>query len=79
MVLSLSLFKDKQMEIMTGACEVPGLFPGFPNISRVVVGFPGGAGVKDPTANAGDLRDTSSIPGSGRSPGVGNSNPFQCS
>ena len=67
------------MEIMTGACEVLGLFPGFPNISKVVVGFPGGALVQDSPANAGDSRDTSSIPGSGRSPGVGNSNPFQCS
>ena len=35
--------------------------------------------VKDPPASAGDRRDTGSIPGSGRSPGGGNSNPFQCS
>ena len=32
--------------------------------------------VKDPTANA---EDVNSIPGSGRSSGVGNSNPFQYS
>ena len=38
-------------------------------------GFPGGAVVNNPPANAGDARDAGSIPGSGRSPGVGNSNP----
>ena len=35
--------------------------------------FPGGSVVKNPFANAGD---TGSIPGSGRSPGKGNGNPF---
>ena len=34
----------------------------------------GGAMVKNPPANAGDARDISSIPGLGRSPGVGNGN-----
>ena len=29
--------------------------------------FPGGSAVKNPPANAGDLRDTGSVPGSGRS------------
>ena len=33
--------------------------------------FPGGTVVKNPPANAGYARDTGSIPGSGRSPGVG--------
>ena len=33
--------------------------------------------VKNPPANAGDARDTGSIPGSGRSPGVRNGNPLQ--
>ena len=33
--------------------------------------------VKYPPANAGDSRDIGSIPGSGRSLGVGNSNPLQ--
>ena len=32
--------------------------------------------VKNLPAKAGDARDLSSIPGSGRSPGVGNGNPF---
>ena len=34
--------------------------------------FPGGALVKNPPASAGDAGNTDSIPGSGRSPGVGN-------
>ena len=36
-------------------------------------------GVKNPPANAGDIRDVSSIPGLGRSPGGGRGNPLQCS
>ena len=32
--------------------------------------------VKDPSADAGDKRDTGTIPGSGRSPGGGNSSPL---
>ena len=35
--------------------------------------------VKNPPANAGDPRDMSSIPGLGRSPGVGNGNTLQYS
>ena len=35
--------------------------------------------VKNLPANAGDVRDTGSVPGSGRSPGGGNSNPLQYS
>ena len=41
--------------------------------------FPGGAVVKNPPANARDTRDAGSIPGLGRSPGVGNDNPLQYS
>ena len=33
--------------------------------------------VKNPPANAGDIRDSGSIPGSGRSPGGGHGSPFQ--
>ena len=40
------------------------------------MGFPGGAMVKNPPANAGDV---DLIPGSGRSPRVGNGSPLQCS
>ena len=35
--------------------------------------------VKNPPANAGDVRDTGSIPGLGRSLGGGHSNPLQYS
>ena len=35
--------------------------------------------VKNSSANAGDIRDVGSIPGSGRSPGGGNDNPLQYS
>ena len=35
--------------------------------------------VKNPSANAGDIRDGGSIPGLGRSPGVGQGNPLQYS
>ena len=37
----------------------------------------GGSMVKNPPANAGDIRDTGSIPGSGRSSGEGNGNALQ--
>ena len=40
------------------------------------MGFPHGSVVKNPPANAGDR---GLIPWSGRSPGVGNGNPFQYS
>ena len=35
--------------------------------------------VKNPPANGGDIRDTGSIPGLGRSPGGGHGNPLQYS
>ena len=35
--------------------------------------------VKNPLANAGDVRDSGSTPGSGRSPGEGDGNTLQCS
>ena len=44
--------------------------------SKLSTGFPGGSVVGNPPANAGD---TSSIPGSGRSPGGGHGSPLQCS
>ena len=40
------------------------------------IGFPGGSGVKNLPVSAGDA---GLIPGSGRSPGEGNSNPLQYS
>ena len=35
--------------------------------------------IKNPPANAGDVRDPGSIPGEGISPGEGNGNPLQYS
>ena len=42
-------------------------------------GFLGGSVVKNPPANAGDVRDMGLIPGLGRSPGGGHGNPLQYS
>ena len=42
-------------------------------------GFPGGTVVKNLPENAGDVRDTGSIPGLGRSPGGEHGNPLQYS
>ena len=41
--------------------------------------FPADTVVRNLPANAGDARDAGLIPGLGRSPGVGNTNPFQYS
>ena len=46
--------------------------PTFMRDLKEILGFPGGAVVKNPPANAGNVRDGDSIPGLGRSPGVGN-------
>ena len=43
------------------------------------MGFPGGAVVKNPPVNAGDLRDVGLMPGWGRSPEGGHGNPLQYS
>ena len=48
-------------------------------VASLVTVFPGGTVVKNLPASAGAARDVASIPVSGRSPGTGNSNPFQCS
>ena len=51
----------------------------FPHVKYHDHGFPGGTVVKNLPANAGHSGDMDLIPGSGRSPGGGNGNPFQCS
>ena len=43
------------------------------------MGFPGGPMVKNPQANAGDVRDVGSIPGLGKCPEGGHGNPLQYS
>ena len=57
-----------------------------PELSKLVkyylhytMGFPSGSVVKNPPANAGDLRDVGLIPWLGRSPGGGHGNPLQFS
>ena len=53
----------------------------FPNSSAYYLYKPSQVAleVKNPPANAGDVRDAGSIPRLGRSPGGGNSNPLQYS
>ena len=48
--------------------------PFFYYVDKFMCSFPGGPGVKNLPANAGN---TDSIPGSGRSPGEGNGDPHQ--
>ena len=48
-------------------------------MSYQIKGFPGGAGIKNLPANAGDAGETGSITGSGRYPGTGNGNSLQYS
>ena len=40
-------------------------------------GFPDGTVAKNPPTSAADARDSGSIPGAGKPPGAGNSNPLQ--
>ena len=51
----------------------------FSSICMRCVGFPGGTGGKESTANAGDIRDRSLTPRLRRSPGGVHCNPFQYS
>ena len=43
------------------------------------MGFQAALVVKNPSANAGDIKEVGSIPGLGRPPGGGHGNPRQCS
>ena len=45
----------------------------------ISLGFPAGLAGKESACNAGDLGNVGMIPGSGRSPGEGHSNPLRCS
>ena len=67
----MAVFGDRAFEDMTKVQW------GHKGVALIQEGFPGGAVVKNPSANAGDTRPEGSIPGSGRSPGVGNGNPLQ--
>ena len=46
---------------------------------KLTWGFPVGASGKEPRASAGDKRSAGLVPGSGRSPGGGQGDPFQYS
>ena len=46
-------------------------------IPTFLMDFPCGSVVKNPPANAGDIRDMGSVPGLGRSSGEGHGNPLQ--
>ena len=48
-------------------------------LAPFLLDFRGALVVKNPPASAGDAGDTGSIPGLGRSPGVGSGNPLQYS
>ena len=58
---------------------LPALISRWGKLSEVTHcwGFTSDSVVKNPPANAGDIRDMGPIPGSGRSPGVGNDNSLQ--
>ena len=60
--------------------EVKLLAPGHTALQQAQSSLLFGKGVvKNLPANAGDIRDVGSVPGSGRSPGVGNDTPLQYS
>ena len=72
LLLSLGFFLTQQDLTNTGGIS---LEEGIGTLRS----FSGGVVVKNPHANAGDARDMALIPGSGRSPGEGNSNALQYS
>ena len=58
---------------------LPEIHPQEISLNMLKTQLPGGSVVKHQPATAGEAGDVGSIPGSGRSPGVGNANPFQFS
>ena len=72
--------KSKLLTIMKpmGTCtKISGAWVDFRVIYTLIFKSPHGTVVKNLPANSGDTGDLGSIPGSGRSPGVGNDNPLQ--
>ena len=53
------------------------LYPVYPNGDNILYGLPVWLSGKESTWSAGDSRDICYIPGSGRSPAVGDGNPLQ--
>ena len=81
MDMSLSKFRELVMDREAWRATAHGVTKSRIQLSKLnyYLGFQVAQVVKNPPANAGDARDAGSIPGSGRSPGVGNGNPLQYS
>ena len=82
--MCLYLVSSVLLTISSTWFPLPSPFIGFPGgsdgkESACKLGFPRGSVAKNLSANAEDERDLGSIPGSGRSPGVGNGNSLQYS
>ena len=72
--------RSKRLEISKNMVELNNIINQMDVIDIYkLLHFPGGLVVKNLPLNAGDARDTSSVHGSGRSPGGGNGNPLQFS
>ena len=74
-----SLLDLKGLELSVHSVFVNGYMIFYDNKYGNKWGFPGDSVVQNLRANTGDLRDTGSIPGSGRCPGGGHGNPLQYS
>ena len=73
------LHGDLMKHTENGTITTPSVFNRATFSSKVIIVLEGGSVVKNPSTKAGDTRDAGLIPGSGRSPGVGNGKPLQCS
>ena len=71
-----SLCEHPLQDLCTGPCPCLKILP---QISSHLTHFPDGSAGQESACNAWDIGNTSSIPGSGRSPGGGNGNSFQYS
>ena len=70
-----SLWAVKMRAVVTSRENFPAL-PLYVCFCTIFYCFPDGASGKELPASAGDTRDTGSVPGSGRPPGGGHSNPL---
>ena len=71
--MNLELKQAKEINTLDAASE-QGLRKIYKDGESIKWSFLGGTVIKQLPPSAGDVRDTGSIPGSGRSPGVGNGN-----
>ena len=78
----MTIYKERKETNVTECLLYSRLHTDLPshlNLSDHYRGFPGGAVVKNPSTNAGNVRDPGSIPGLGGSPRGGPGNPLQYS